>query len=178
VLIGDYILVYSGMTAIEQSDVGLLFAAPVPSRLMMVIENPVMAWHEPDPGPPPEYTPIPHPVSTEVRLVMSDQYGNPAIRPGGASYLFTLEFHAWVAGNGVIGHRSAGGMTLDPTTGPVTEEDQLGVVLTTSVQTRTERRISGRDAWLHGYVDYNGSATTPGGVRLLDVDGNLMLYGG
>jgi hydrogenase maturation factor len=180
VLIGDYILVYSGMTAIQQSNIGVLFSPPMPSRLMMNIENPAMAWHAPDTGPPPDYNPIPHPTSTAVELRMVDQYGNPAPRPGGGNFLFTLEFPAWVAGNGDIGQRSITGMTLDPTNQPISAYGSYGY--TFSYQRTNADGMEGYSddvsPFVLAYVDfegirYNASAE----IKLLDADGLVMLDG-
>lgn len=186
IIIGDYILVHSGMTEITQSDIGRIFSMPRPFRLEMTITYPTMTIHAPNYRSYPPYYPIPVPTNTQVKLAMVDQYGNPAPRPGGANYLFVFSFIGWQSGNGVIGVPSISGATLYPTTGEISREG-------TSGRDFVYERGGGEEGYsfdsadpentavqdlspgLYGYVDYNGIRYNASGrVILLDHDGGYM----
>jgi hydrogenase maturation factor len=179
VLIGDYILVYSGMTEILPSDIGRIFSAPRVARLICETYS-VMDWHDPSIGPPPEYEEIPFATNQSVSLWMADQYGNPAFRPGGGNYMFTLEFPHWIAGNGVIGQRSAGGTTLNPTIDPVISYGTYKVILNYERQ-NADGNVGYSDdvsPGLRAYVDYDGIRyDSVFSIKLLDENGLVMLYG-
>jgi hydrogenase maturation factor len=177
VLIGDYILVYSGMTAIQQSDIGRIFAAAQPSRLIIVTEA-IMAWHDPDLGPPPDYVEIPHPTDQAVELRMIDQYGNPA-RYGG-NYLFNLEFPAWIDGNGGIGQRSIAGSTIDPDNQPITGYASYNYFFSYQRANADANDGYADDVTpgLHGWVDFQGIRyDASASIKLLDENGLVMIYG-
>jgi hydrogenase maturation factor len=187
VIIGDYILVYSGMTAIEQSDVGRIFATPGPYRLLMTIGDPEMVMNPPDHRIPPPYYPIPHPTNTPISLMMIDQYGNPSPRPGGGSYLFVLTFIGFMAGMGVVGRRSITGATLDPTEDTIYGEG--GYVYTFNFERMNAKSgysydpadpesagyVDDLSPALNGYVDYGGQRYNASGrVVCLDENGTPM----
>ena len=185
-LIGDYILVHSGMTEIVQSDVGRTFSMPRPFRLEMDITDPTMTIHVPNYRPAPPYYPVPVPTNTGVTIVMTDQYGNPAPRPGGGSYLFTFSFIGWQSGNGVIGVPSISGATLYPTTGEISREgswafsfcyERGGGEEGYSFDSADPENTAVQDLspGLYGYVDYNGIRYHASGrVILLDHNGGYM----
>lgn len=83
VMLGDYILVYGGMTQVVQSDIGTPWSAPSPVRLSVAITDSDLAWAE---------------LSTTITLKCLDQYGNP-VSGSGAGWYFTLEFKY---GNGTL----------------------------------------------------------------------------
>jgi hypothetical protein len=171
VLIGDYILVYSGMTAIQQSDIGRIFSVPRASRLLVVTEA-VMAWHDPDLGPPPDYVEIPHATGQEMILRMIDQYGNPA-RYGG-NYLFNLEFSGWVAGNGDIGDNGVYGNQ------PINAYGSYGYSFSYRRQNADGNEGYADDVspGFHAWVDFGGIRyDAPGTIKLLDENGMVMIYG-
>jgi hypothetical protein len=187
VLIGDYILVYSGMTAIEQSDIGRIMTAPRPYRLLMVLESPTMAWHDPDYRIPPPYYPIPHPTAQYVIMRMIDQYGNPAPRPGGATYQFSFGFIGYMGGMGVIGDRSISGATLNPTIETMTREgayeypfnferaNAKSGVSYDPADPESAGYVDDLSPSLLGYVDYNGERYNASGrVVCFDENGTPM----
>jgi hypothetical protein len=177
VLIGDYILVYSGMTAILQSDIGRIFQVARASRLI-IITNEIMDWHPPALGPPPDYVETPIPTDQGIDLQMIDQYGNPS-RFGG-NYLFNLEFPQWIEGNGGIGVKSITGTTIDPNNQPISRYGSYGFSFSYQRQ-----NADGNDGYaddvspgLHAWVDFEGiryeAATS---IKLLDENGLVMIYG-
>jgi len=186
ILIGDYILVYSGMTEITQADIGRTMTVPKPYRLTMEFEVPVMPIHTPDYRVPPPYYPVPHPTATAVEVMMIDQYGNPAPRPGGGHYTFNLTFIGWMEGNGVVGRRSITGATLDPTNGVTSgthnyayyfNYERAGAEEGYSYDPADPENTAVNDLspGLNAYVDYGGLRYYASGrVILLDHNGVRM----
>jgi hypothetical protein len=82
VLLGDYILVYGGMTQVTTADIGRIWTAPYAASLTATPADADLAWAE---------------LSTSITLQVRDQYGQPF--SSGSGYYFTLEF---MAGNGTL----------------------------------------------------------------------------
>jgi hypothetical protein len=116
IIVGDYILIHSGMTEITNSDIGADFRPPSPSRLRMWFGGVwmdegaeyEMPWH-PNYYPPPDYLQTPFPTMLEIKVYMMDQYNNPIIRLGGGNYEFHMEF---------LGYMDGYGRWIDGTTNP------------------------------------------------------------
>jgi hypothetical protein len=83
VMLGDYILVYGGMTEITQSDIGATWTTPTPASLGVTIADSDLSWVQ---------------LSTTVTLKCLDQYGNP-VSGTGTGWYFALEFKY---GNGTL----------------------------------------------------------------------------
>ena len=134
-ILGGYILVYSGMTEIVKSDIGRDFRQPAPYRLKLKVgfeyldsgDEFLHPW-TPNHAYPPDYIPTPTPVDIGLTVTMFDQYGNPVPRPGGGNYEFVFEFLGWMDGNGTWQDD-----TLDP---------QVRYGATSGVQVAVRRRNS------------------------------------
>ena len=81
-LVGGYLLVAGGDTAVTQDKIGRVWDAPQPYYLTMTIADSQLSWSEP---------------FTDLTLKVYDQY-NHALNPGGV-YQFTLEI---ISGNGQV----------------------------------------------------------------------------
>jgi hypothetical protein len=92
VLLGDYILVYGGMTEVTTADIGRIWTPPYASGLTATPLDGDLAWAE---------------LGTSILLKVLDQYGQP-FSMGGGGWYFTLEF---MAGNGSLWSPETGAAT-------------------------------------------------------------------